>query len=87
MLKKIMHFIILSCRKASELIEKKQLFKLSFREKIQLNMHTSICDACARYEKQSEQLNQMIKEYLDQELKRKDDKENKGLKDKIIKSL
>jgi len=49
----ITKILFLSCLKASELIEKKILFKLSFREKIQLKIHKSMCDACRIYEKQS----------------------------------
>jgi hypothetical protein len=52
-MKKIMNMLFLSCLKASELIEKKIHFKLSFKEKIQLSVHKSMCDACTRYEKQS----------------------------------
>ncbi len=48
-----MHILFLSCLKATELIEKKFRFRLSFREKLQLKMHKSMCDACTRYEKQS----------------------------------
>lgn len=49
----ITRILFLSCLKASELIEKKMHFKLSFREKIQLRIHKSMCDACRIYEKQS----------------------------------
>ncbi len=53
MKQKIMHFLFLSCLKATELIEKKFYFKLSFAEKIQLELHKMMCDACKTYEKQS----------------------------------
>lgn len=52
-MKNIMHTLFLSCHKASEFVEKKLHFKLSFREKIQLEFHKLICSACSRYEKQS----------------------------------
>ena len=48
-----MHFLFLSCVKATELIEKKIHFKLSFSESVQLKMHKSLCEACTKYEKQS----------------------------------
>ena len=48
-----MHILFLSCLKASEFIEKKLHFKLSFSEKIQLELHKMMCSACSRYEKQS----------------------------------
>jgi hypothetical protein len=49
-----MHLLFLSCKKATELIEKKLHFKLSMLEKMQLKMHKTMCNACTRYEKQSE---------------------------------
>jgi hypothetical protein len=59
-MKKIMHILFLSCLKASEFIEKKIHFKLSFTEKIQLKLHKMMCSACARYEKQSLLLEKQI---------------------------
>lgn len=52
-MKKLMHFLFLSCLKASELIEKKFHFKLSFKERLQLKLHKMMCSACTLYEKQS----------------------------------
>lgn len=52
-MKKLMHILFLSCLKATELIEKKFHIKLSFREKLQLELHKMMCDACSMYEKQS----------------------------------
>lgn len=52
-MKKLMNFLMLSCKKASELIDKKSLIKLSWKENLQLNMHTAMCDGCKTYEKQS----------------------------------
>ena len=37
-MKKIMQLLMLSCKKATELIEKRALVRLSFREKIQLHL-------------------------------------------------
>lgn len=58
---KIMHFLFLSCLKATELIEKKFNLKLSFKEKIQLELHKMMCDACRTYEKQSRILEESFK--------------------------
>jgi len=52
-MKKFINYLFLSCLKATELIEKKLLFNLSFKEKVQLGVHKKICDACANYEKHS----------------------------------
>ncbi len=51
-MKKLMHILFLSCRKATELIDKRLLFRLSFREKLQLTLHKTMCSACRMYEKQ-----------------------------------
>lgn len=48
-----MHILFLSCIKATELIEKKLYFGLSFKEKVQLTAHKAMCNACTNYEKQS----------------------------------
>jgi len=59
-MKKLMHTLFLSCLKATELIEKKLLFKLSLSEKIRLEMHKAMCDACSMYEKQSRTLDKAL---------------------------
>ncbi len=45
---------MLSCKKATELIEKRLVIKLSTVEKIQLKMHTAVCSKCSTYESQSD---------------------------------
>ena len=60
MMKKVMHWMFLSCLKATELIEKKLSFRLSGKEKLQLILHKAMCDACTRYEKQSRFIDQAI---------------------------
>jgi hypothetical protein len=59
-MKKLSHILFLSCLKASELIEKKLHFKLSFTEKLQLKVHKSMCSACRLYEAHSEIIEQGI---------------------------
>ena len=44
---------MISCKKATTLIEKKSVVGLSFAEKFQLRMHTAMCSACTNYQKQS----------------------------------
>lgn len=48
-----MNVLLLSCIKATELIEKKLHFKLSVKESLQLKLHKSMCKACTSYEKHS----------------------------------
>jgi hypothetical protein len=61
MSKKIMHTLLLSCLKATQIIEKGLHFKLTWKEKLQLKTHKMMCDACSRYEKQSLFLDRAIK--------------------------
>ena len=46
--------MFLSCLKATELIERKFQIELSVKEKLQLKIHTMMCDACSNYQKHSE---------------------------------
>lgn len=48
-----MNKLLLSCLKATELMEKKLHIKLSFTEKLQLKAHKMICKACTQYEEQT----------------------------------
>ena len=63
-MKKLMNILVLSCKKASGLIEKKIHFSLSRIEKVQLFLHTSMCDSCKGWEKQSKDIDSTIKNHL-----------------------
>lgn len=54
LMKKMMNILMLSCKKATELVEKRLVTKLTSAEKIQLKMHTAVCSQCSTYENQSE---------------------------------
>ena len=71
-MKKLMHILFLSCLKATELIEKKLHFKLSFKEKLQLKTHKMMCDACRMYEKQSNLLEKGIEQQQKAEMEEMD---------------
>ncbi len=62
-MKKLMQYLFLSCFKATELIEKKLHIKLSFKEKIRLKMHKSMCSACRMYDKQSIIMDEALKKH------------------------
>ena len=66
-MKKIMNWLMLSCKKATEIIEKKLLINLSFKESVQLKMHKSLCDACTAYEKQSKFMDEIIGKHIYEE--------------------
>lgn len=63
-MKKIANFCMPSCKKASELVEKKIYFKLNLIEKMQLNLHTVICDVCKSYEKKSENMDKTLQKHI-----------------------
>ncbi len=63
-MKRLMHLIVLSCLKATELIEKRMDHKLNFVQNLQLTMHKSMCKACLDYEKQSFILDDVLKHPL-----------------------
>ncbi|MGB9702379.1 MAG: hypothetical protein ACPL1A_06600 [Candidatus Kapaibacteriota bacterium] len=61
---KLLKSMMLSCQKATELIEEKQLYKLDFVKEIQLKMHLSVCNACKKYSKQSELINDLLSYFV-----------------------
>ncbi len=77
---------MLSCKKATMLIEKKLLIKLSFKENVQLTLHKSMCDACTAYEKQSKKMDEILKQHI-HDNPNSDAVQNEKLKDKITQSL
>ncbi|RAJ37161.1 hypothetical protein [Pedobacter cryoconitis] len=69
--------IIYNCRKATFLIEKKQLTALTFKERVELRIHLTGCSFCRLFQKQSIGINKMIYALFhsaaDRELKLDDD--------------
>jgi hypothetical protein len=70
-MRKLMNWIMLSCRKATELTEKKSVTALKRTEEILLFMHTSMCDACSLYHRQSHFIDEVLKHQSDPKLKAK----------------
>lgn len=79
---------MLSCKKATELIEKRSIISLSLIEKIQLNLHKSICDACTTYEKQSQKLDDILKAQIASEKAAEENPlKNEELKERMLKKI
>jgi len=57
-----MHLIVLSCKRASYLIEKSNGKPLSMIDKMQLAWHLSLCAKCTLYKKQSSYLETILKQ-------------------------
>lgn len=77
-MKRLLHIVILSCKKATFFIEKSYVQPLSLTEKLQLRLHLVICDKCAKYKKQSAIIESLLKSQrqkaaLPKELKLSDD--------------
>ncbi len=87
-MKKLMHILMLSCKKASELIDKKSFVKLTLKEKVMLRIHTSMCDACITYQKQSNAIDKILHEHVHHsDEKKMPIIENNELKELIISKL
>jgi hypothetical protein len=59
-----MQKMINSCKKNTELIDKKFLTSLSIKEKIQLYFHKSMCKTCTAYEHQSKFIDNAITKWF-----------------------
>lgn len=56
--------LMISCRLATELIEKKHRTRLSWWESMQLPLHIALCEACRQYQVQSGVLEKLFKARL-----------------------
>jgi hypothetical protein len=83
-----LQFLLLSCKKATALSDKKSETGLTWTENVQLRMHISICDGCKTYIKQSEIIERTLHLHFgklkEQELPVE---ENKELKERILSKL
>lgn len=57
MKKNLMKYIMLNCNEATYLMSMKDEGKLNFIKRFQLFLHTSMCDLCRKFEKQSLDIN------------------------------
>jgi hypothetical protein len=62
-MKKLMNVLLLSCKKATELIEKRTVVGLSMKEKLQLKIHIRMCSACRAYENQSKTMDKAVQQF------------------------
>jgi hypothetical protein len=59
-MQKLMNTIMLSCRIATGLVEKRRHCRLETVEGIQLKMHLSMCRNCSNYEKQTNFIDRLL---------------------------
>ena len=81
--KRIMDKMVNSCKKTTELIDKKFLTSLSIKERIQLYFHKSMCKTCSSYEHQSKFIDSAVSK-LFQSKPKIDTKTSNERKQKII---
>lgn len=77
--------IAYNCKKATFLIEKQQIGKITLREKLELKIHLTGCSICVTFMQQSAMINQMAKKlfHSDQHQLRLDDAFKKQLQNRI----
>lgn len=78
---------MLSCKKATELIEKEFSFKLTKTEKFKLHFHVSMCNACRTYQKQSKIIDESLHNHINKLHKHQSELLSEDFKDIIIKNL
>ena len=54
--------VIYNCKKATLLIEKREMDRLTFKEAFELRVHLFGCSFCRIYKKQSVVINQMVQQ-------------------------
>lgn len=82
--------IAYNCRKATLLIEKKQLARLTLRERMELKIHLAGCSVCKLFQQQSVLINKQIRSLLRtpaQDTRLLDDEYKQVLQDKINEKL
>jgi hypothetical protein len=85
---KLMNWLMLSCKKATELMEKQSLVGLSSKEKFRLKMHTIMSDGCTTYQKQSLLIDNLLHHRFDDTLPNAvPEVENIELRDRILVNL
>ena len=65
MYKDFIHIFLLSCAKATYLVEKRLHQKLNFLERVQLHIHLSLCSYCHDYTGKAELMDKLIKGSID----------------------
>ncbi len=80
--------LLYSCKKATELIEKKQVTRLSLIERVRLNSHLSLCESCSVYGIYSAKMNIMLQSHLhSKQHNSAETLTNEALKERLLKLL
>ncbi len=79
-----------NCQKATLLIEKKQLARLTLREKLELKIHLAGCSVCKLFQRQSVLINKQVKSLFHSSLHKEhflNDQYKKDMQEQIEKRL
>ena len=85
-LKKITH----NCKKATFLIEKKLIGRITLREQLELRIHLFGCSVCRIYQGQTTKINEMIRQLFNNAVNKEtklDDEFKKDLQERIEEEL
>lgn len=77
--------IAYNCKKATFLIEKQQIGKISVREKMELKIHLTGCSICVTFMQQSSIINQMARKLFNSD--HRELKLDKGFKEQLQKRI
>ncbi len=69
LLKKAMRKILNSCKKTTELIDIKAMTSLSFKNRVQLYLHKTMCKTCSAYEHQSKLIDSSVMRWIETKTK------------------
>lgn len=86
LMQKIMNMMANSCKKTTELIDKQLFTPLTAKERMQLQMHKSMCKTCNAYEHQSKFLDKVISNWFGKDkdvvkVKMEEERKNKILEE------
>jgi predicted anti-sigma-YlaC factor YlaD len=83
MWEELMNKMMLSCVKATQLMEQKELMPLSFMQEMQLKMHVAMCSGCKNYMKQAALINKLLNKTFNSVR----ETDTKALEEKILSNI
>lgn len=87
-MKPLMSALFLSCKKSTEMIEKREVFGLTTLENARLRFHLSICDVCKNYNVYSKKIDGILQSILTKKPTTDDNPLfNQRLKEKILEKI
>lgn len=79
--------LMLSCRAATALMEKKHREEITLVGRIQLSMHVALCAACRQYKRQSALIENLFSSKRPDPTEQEMNKASEALQEKILRQL